>query len=126
MLSDLMAFPYVSSLYSIAFYFTCIINTSIVTGAFPNVWTHVLVVPLFIGNTDSVNNYKLISLLTFVSKTLERIVADQLVNYLQSNKLLSTSQHGFCRKLSTKFALTVITDNIYSNMDRKCISPYHY
>ncbi len=110
-------------LYGIAFYLTCITNTSVVTGTFPSAWKHALVVPLFKGgDTDSVNNYRAISFLPTVSKTLESIVADQLINYLESNKLLSISQHGFRPKLSTESALTIITDNIYSNMDRKCIS----
>ncbi len=33
------------SLYVIAFYLTCIINTSIVTGTFPSFWKHDVVVP---------------------------------------------------------------------------------
>ncbi len=122
--SDGISFRFLKdALYPIAFYFTCIINTSIVTGNFPNARKQALVVPLFKGgDTCSVNNYSPISLLPIVSKTLERVVADQLRNYLWSNKLLQTSEHGFHPKLSTESTLTVITDNIYSNMDRNCKS----
>ncbi len=49
-------------------------------------------------------------------------VANQLLHYLETNKLITNSQHGFCPKLSTETAPAVITDNIYSNMDNKSIS----
>ncbi len=35
------------ALYVIAFYITCIINTSIVTGIFPTSWKHAIVIPIF-------------------------------------------------------------------------------
>ncbi|XP_045115984.1 uncharacterized protein LOC123507276 [Portunus trituberculatus] len=44
------------------------------------------------------------------------------VKHLESNKLLSESQHGFRPRLSTATALTVVTDKIYKNMDNKRIS----
>ena len=98
-------------------------NTSIVTGTFPTSWKHALVVPLHKnGDTNDISNYRPISLLPILSKVLEKIVATQLVSYLEANKLLSNNQHGFRPKLSTETALTVITDKIYNNMDNKRIS----
>ncbi len=82
-----------------------------------------MVVPLFkSGDSNSINNYRPISLLPIISKILEKIVANQLLHYLESKKLLSNNQHGFRPKLSTETALTVITDNIYNNMNNKSIS----
>ncbi len=44
-------------LYVIAFYLTSIINTSLVTGTFPQAWTHDFVIPVFKnGDPDKVNN----------------------------------------------------------------------
>ena len=57
-----------------------------------------------------------------MSKILEKIVADQLSRYLENKQLLSSSQHGFRPKLSTETALTVITNKICNNMDKKSIS----
>ncbi len=75
------------SLYVTAFYLTCIINTSIITGMFPS-WKHALVVPLFkSGDTNYLNNYGPISLLLILSKILEKIVACQLIQFLERNKL---------------------------------------
>ena len=107
----------------IAFYLTCIINTSIVTGVFPLAWKHALVIPLFKnGDFDHVNNYRPISLLPILSKILEKIVSKQLLNFLENNHCLSKCQHGFRPNLSTETALTVVTDAIYNNMDNKKIS----
>lgn len=111
------------SLYVTAFYLTCIINTSIVTGIFPNSWKHALVVPLYkSGDSDDMNNYRPISLLPIVSKILEKIVAGQLVEFLESNKLMSNTQHGFRPRLSTETALTVVSEKIFQNMDSNKIS----
>ncbi len=109
-------------LYVIAFYLTCIVNTSLVTGVFPNAWKHAVVVPIFKnGDVENVNNYRPISLLPVISKILEETVASQLIYYVEKNKLLSDSQHGSRPRLSTKTALTVITDEIYNSMEHKKI-----
>ncbi len=44
------------------------------------------------------------------------------MHYLENNKLLSNTQHGFRPRLSTETALTVVTDEIYSSMEHKKIS----
>ena len=104
-------------------YLTCIVNTSLVTGVFPESWKHALVVPLYKnGDPDIVNNYRPVSILPVVSKILEKIVAKQLSEYLEKNKLLSNTQHGFRPMLSTETALTTITDKIYESMDNKKIA----
>ena len=111
------------SLFATISYITCIINTSLVTGRFPKAWKHAMVVPLLKnGDPNCVNNYRPISLLPVISKVLERIVANQITSYLESNKLFSNSQHGFRSKLSTESALTTITDKLYENMDKKHVS----
>ena len=74
------------------------------------------------GNEDDVSNYRPISLLPVLSKILEKIVADQLTLYLESNKLLSNNQHGFRPKLSTETALLELSNNVYYNIDKKKIS----
>lgn len=110
-------------LYIITPYITCIINTSIVTGVFPEAWKHAIVVPVFKnGDANNVSNYRPISLLPIVSKILEKIISTQLTRYLEDNDLLSNCQHGFRPRLSTETALSVITDAIYNNMDQRRIS----
>ncbi len=77
-------------------YITCIIYTSLATGIFSKAWKHAMVVALYkSGDSNSINNYKPISLLPVISKILEKIVANQLLHYLESNKLVTNNQHGF-------------------------------
>ncbi len=110
------------ALFVVAFYLTCIVKTSIVTGIVPTAWKRALVIPLLkSGDVCDLNNFRPVSLLPIISKVLEKIVASQLTLFLESKKLLSNSQHGFRPKLSTETALTVITDEIYKNMDSKKI-----
>ena len=105
------------------FYITVIVNTSIVTGVFAKLWKHPHVIPYFkSGDTENVGNYRPISLLPILSKVLEKIVARQLMYYLESNKLLAKSQHGFRKHLSTETALMKVNDYIYDNIDNQRIS----
>ena len=108
----------------IAPYLTCIINTCIVTGVFPTAWKHSLVTPIHkSGASHDLGNYRPISLLSVLSKIIEKVIATQLVNFLESNKLLNATQHGFRPNLSTITAgITKITNKIYENMDNKKIS----
>ncbi|RUM30450.1 MAG: hypothetical protein DSY42_04590 [Aquifex sp.] len=111
------------SLYMIAFYLTVIVNTSLTTGVFPETWKHAMVIPFFKkGDQENVSNYRPISLLPILSKIVEKIVSNQLLDFLLKNNLLSNSQHGFRPNLSTESALLKITDAIYRNMDNKMIS----
>ena len=66
-----------------AYYLTCIINTSIVTGNFPRLWKHATITPIFkSGDQNSVNDYRPISLLQILSKILEKKL---LINTLHRN-----------------------------------------
>ncbi len=67
-------------------------------------------------------NFRPISILPILSKILEKIVSKQLTQFLEGNKLLSNSQHGFRPRLSTETALTTVTDAIYDAMDNGKIS----
>ena len=122
--SDGIPFSYLKdALPVLIFYIFVIINTSIVTGIFPKSWKHPFVIPYFKnGDTDNVGNYRPISLLPILSKVLEKIVANQLMSYLETNELLSQSQHGFRKNLSTETALLKVNEYIYNNIDNKNIS----
>ena len=104
-------------------YLTCIINTSIVTGIFPEAWKHAIVVPIFkTGDVMEPKDYRPISLLPIISKVLEKIIAAQLTSHLESNHLLSTTQHGFRPQLSTESVLLTLTNTLFDTMDNKNIS----
>ena len=65
-----------------------------------------------------INNYRPISLLPVISKVLEKIIANQLSQYFEDNKLFHDNQYGFRTGLSTEYATIELTDRILSNMDR--------
>ena len=111
------------SLPVMAFYYTIIINTSIVTGKYPTLWKHPLIAPVYkSGDVDVIGNYRPIALLPILSKVLEKVVAMQLLEHLESNRLLSNTQHGFRAKLSTETALLSVADAIYKNIDSNLIT----
>ena len=97
---------------------TFIINQSITTGIFPNAWKRARVSPIFKEDlrTDP-NNYRPISVLPVVSKLIERVVFNQLYEYLNSNNLLTESQSGFRPMFSTETALLEAMNEWLWNID---------
>ena len=88
---------------------TRLINSSISTGRFPDVWREATVVPILKkGAATEKSNYRPISCLCTASKVLEKVVCNQLTKFLEDNKLLPDNQHGFREGRSTMTALTAI------------------
>jgi len=63
-------------------------------------------------DTTDIRNYRLVSLLSFLSKTLERAVSTQLSSYLSQNNLLDPHQSGFKAAHSTKMDLLALTESL--------------
>ena len=92
---------------------TDIVNLSIQTGIVPCELKNARVVPLFKKNKRSnVSNYRPVSVLSVVSKILEKAVYVQLEDYLVNNNLLYEFQSGFRSKFSTDTCLSYLTDFI--------------
>ncbi|XP_064880117.1 uncharacterized protein LOC135573865 [Oncorhynchus nerka] len=94
-------------------YLTSLINSSLTAGYVPPVFKRARVAPLLKKPTldpSDVNNYRPVSLLSFLSKTLERAVLGQLSRYLSQNDLLDPNQSGFKTSHSTETALLCITE----------------
>ncbi len=69
---------------------THIINTSLLTGIFPTAFKQARVTPLLKKptlNTSLIENYRSVSLLPFIAKTLERVVFNQVSLFLSENKV---------------------------------------
>ena len=88
---------------------TVIFNQSFRTGIFPDEWKLAKVSPLFKNKKGNKRNnpdhYRPISILPVVAKVSERIVYNQLYNYLTKNNLLTKKQSGFRTNHSTVTSL---------------------
>ena len=99
---------------------TLIFNSSLWKGIFPDVWKLARVTPIFKSGSKSVaNNYRPISVISVFSRILERIVHDQVYEYLKVNKVLTMSQSAFQKLCSTITSLIDSTDYWYENIDHK-------
>jgi hypothetical protein len=97
-----------------------IVNLSLTTGEIPLQMKTAKVVPIFkSGDPTDVNNYRPISLLSSFGKILEKIVANKLVSFLESNKLISTQQFGFRTSHSTVHPMMLLLNHLTSALNAK-------
>ena len=97
---------------SIAPVLTKLLNLSITTGRIPGAWKTSSVVPIpKNGNKADAKNYRPISLLSVISKVLERHIHGKILVHLQATCPLSDSQWGFCSGKSTVQALLTATND---------------
>ena len=108
----------------ISFPLAHIFNLSLKNGTFPSALKLSRVVPIHKGGkADSCDNYRLIALLSSISKILEKIVSLKLVNHLEINKLISPKQFGFQRNKNTQQNLLNVVNFISKaiNEEQFCI-----
>ena len=73
-----------------------IFNDSVMNGVFPDIWKLARVTPIFkSGAKSDANNYRPISVILIFSRMLERLVHDQLFDFLKANKKLTCNQSAF-------------------------------
>ena len=93
-------------------------NLSFMTGVFPSVLETAKVVPFFKKDSKlDYSNYRPISLLSNVKKTLEKLMYKRLYTFLNSNNIIYNLQFGFRQQYSTSHALVNITENIRKALD---------
>ena len=81
---------------------TYILNLSVTTCMVLSIWKIAKVVPIHKkGPSSDPANYRPISVLPAISKILEKAVHEQLMDFLESENLLSDNQFGYRRKRST-------------------------
>ena len=75
---------------SISFSITRLFNLSLKQAKVPDKWKISNIIPIFkSGDPSAASNYRPISLLSLVSKIMERIIHNHLMDYLLSNHLMS-------------------------------------
>ena len=78
---------------------THILNLSLCSGTVPQIMKLAKVVPIFKkGDALLLNNYRPISLLTSISKILEKLVYSRTLKFLQLKNVFSDTQFGFSEK----------------------------
>ena len=73
------------------------------TGILPDSWKEAIVIPIPKPGKNSTNpaNYRPIALTSCICKTMERMVNDRLVWFLEKNKLIAAVQSGFRKQRGT-------------------------
>lgn len=102
---------------------TFLVNWSLQEGVFPDVLKIAKVIPLYKkGNKCSIENYRPISLLSCLSKVLERVVFERMASFIDKNDILCSSQHGFREGRSTQTAILAFLNNLYDRINNsdKC------
>ena len=91
--------------------FVLLINQVLNTGIFPNELKIAKVIPIFKKDDPTLlKNYRPISLLSTLSKVIEKIIFTQLSLYFNENKLIFDDQYGFRSKHSTEYASLELVD----------------
>ena len=102
---------------------TQIFIKSINTGIFSTEWKLARVTPIFKkGKRNDPNNYRPISVIPIVAKIFEKIIYDQLCDYLTDNNLLTHCQSGFRSQHSTLTALIEATNSWSVNIDNGLVN----
>ena len=93
-----------------------IFNDCLNEGKFPHEWKKANIVPVHKkGNTQSLKNYRPISLLPICSKIFERLIYNEMFTFFTENNLISPNQWGFRPGDSCVNQLLAVTHEIYKS-----------
>ena len=105
---------------SVAPYFSSIINMSFSENSVPQSMKTAIVTPILKKSdldSKSFKNYRPISNLSFLSKTMERVVASRLSDHLSKWDLLNIHQSAYREGHSTETALLKVHNDICRSLD---------
>ena len=97
-----------------------VFNKSLSKGEFPTVMKLAEVVPLYKGKEHYIEtNYRPISLLTTISKILEKIVYQRVYCFLQSTGQIYENQYGFRANHSCEHAIGQVVGTIIKSLEKR-------
>lgn len=92
---------------------TFLFNKIIATGCYPSAWKYSKVVPIHKNAaSNNLENLRPISILCAISKAFERVLKNQISEYINNNDFLTPFQSGYRPKHSTKTAMLKVLDDI--------------
>ena len=104
-----------------------LINMSLGQGVVPDTMKLAKVIPIYKAKSkESLNNYRPISLLSNISKILEKVMHKRLCSFMNRHHLLCESQYGFRSNHSTVDAITEFVTKILPSLDKReiCLLTY--
>lgn len=112
-----------AALPEIAPYVMAVFNQSIKESVFPSKWKKSLVLALNkVPSPSTMSDMRPIALLSFLSKLLERLIHQQLLNYVETCSLIDPFQTGYRTGHSTQTTLLKLTDDIREGMDKRHVT----
>lgn len=104
-------------------FITHIINCCLEINYYPQQWKTAIGIPLpKNSNPVSFSDLRLISILPAISKIFEKIMYNQIYDYVNSNNIIPNTQCGFRQGYSTATALANVTSDIIEAIDDGKIS----
>lgn len=97
---------------------TFLFNSVLTQSCFPSAWKFAKVVPVPKKSSPiSISDFRPISILPYLSKALEKIMKNQICEYIHSHNIISEFQSAYRPKHSTTTALLKVTGDIRKNID---------
>lgn len=95
------------------------INLSFLNGVYPDCLKTARVLPLFKkGRTDILGNFRPISIMSIISKIVEKIANTILLKYMNHLNILFEHQYGFRKNYSCKFSLISLIQHLLNEIDK--------
>ena len=104
---------------------TDIVNKSLTSGVFPEIFKTALVKPLLKKpslDPNDLKNYRPVSNLSFISKIIEKVVLSQLSVHLSTNRLWNPLQSAYRPGHSTETALLKVMSDLLLSLDKGNVS----
>ena len=100
-----------------------IFNLILNTGIFPDEMKLAKIIPIYkSGEKTDCGNYRPISVISAVAKILEKLIYNQVFDFLNDNKVISNQQSGFRPFHSTETSLLQFANQCFINMDNGLIN----
>uniref|UniRef100_A0A1B6KJW0 Reverse transcriptase domain-containing protein n=1 Tax=Graphocephala atropunctata TaxID=36148 RepID=A0A1B6KJW0_9HEMI len=97
-----------------------VVNSSFISGYFPDQLKISKVIPIFKkGDATNKENYRPISIQPSFSKIFEKCMYNRLSTFLEENNIFEDEQHGFRRGRSVVTAATCFIENVIKDLDSK-------